>query len=49
MLVEIWDMFWVIFGGVFSYLLMAYLKKQNKKSVTERQSIVLLVSRPEIS
>ena len=39
----------IIFGGVFSYLLMAYLKKQNKKSVTERQSIVLLVSRPEIS
>jgi hypothetical protein len=32
----------IIFGGVFSYLLMAYLKKQNKKSVTERQSIVLL-------
>jgi hypothetical protein len=32
----------IIFGGVFSYLLMAYLKKQNKKSVTERQSIVLI-------
>ena len=32
----------IIFGGVFSYLLMDYLKKQNKKSVTERQSIVLI-------
>lgn len=32
----------IIFGGLFSYLLMDYLKKQNKKSVTERQSIVLI-------
>lgn len=32
----------IIFGGIFSYLLMDYLKKQNKKSVTERQSIVLI-------
>ncbi len=32
----------IIFGGVFSYLLMTYLKNQNKKSLTERQSIVLI-------